>query len=77
MTEDSCDHKKKYTTWTSADRDARALRRRKSAHAQPYSCGCGGFHVGQAIGPCALGRHLKAQGMKRIEDREAKKEMAW
>lgn len=71
MTEDSCDHKKKYTTWSSADKDARALRRRKSAHAQPYSCGCGGFHVGNYIGPDRLGGKLRRQRLEQIMKKEA------
>ena len=67
----SCTGKVSYATWAGAERAARDLRRRKSAHAAPYSCGCGSFHVGNTVGPAHLGGKLRRQKLNRIIEREA------
>jgi len=72
MTTASCGGTKvRYPSWSRAESAAKDLRRRKSAHAMTYSCqDCGGFHVGNGLGPGRLGARLRKQKLNRILERE-------
>ena len=75
MSLSACSGKTSYTSWTLADRAARGLRRKVSAHCQAYRCpsGCG-WHLGNYVGVPDADRRSKRRVLAKIEKREAR---AW
>lgn len=72
MSSHACEGKKQYSTWASASREAKSLRRRKGAVAGPYACSeCPGYHVGNAIGGHHLAGRMRRRKLQKIEEREA------
>ena len=77
MNSAQCGGKKQYASWSHAEREAKLLRRAKSAQAQPYHCGeCGGIHVGNQLGGSHLAGRLRRAKLDRIRAAESAASLA-